>query len=87
MKTTLDIPDPLLRQVKARAALRGVSLRKFVAEALEEKVWPSDSRHSAHAEPPWMRGFGALADLHLETHQIEAQIAAEFEVLTEEDRS
>jgi hypothetical protein len=34
-----------------------------------------------------MRGFGALADLHLETHQIEAQIAAEFEVLTEEDRS
>jgi predicted DNA binding CopG/RHH family protein len=52
MKTTLDIPDPLLRQVKARAALRGVSLRKFVAEALEEKVCPSGSRHSAHAEPP-----------------------------------
>jgi hypothetical protein len=34
-----------------------------------------------------MRGFGALADLHLETSKIEALIAEEFKVLDEEDRA
>ena len=87
MKTTLDIPDPLFRQAKARAALRGVSLRQYVAEALEEKVTAQASGRSGSVEPPWMRGFGALADLHLETSKIEALIAEEFECLDEEDRS
>jgi len=87
MKTTLDIPDPLFRQAKARAALRGISLRQFVSEALEEKVTAPASGRAGWVEPPWMRGFGALADLHLETGKIEALIAEEFEVLDEEDRS
>ena len=87
MKTTLDIPDPLFRQAKARAALRGVSLRQFVSEALEEKVTALEAVRSGSVEPPWMRGFGALADLHLETSKIEALIAEEFEVLDEEDRA
>ena len=87
MKTTLDIPDPLFRQAKARAALRGVSLRQCVAEALEEKVRAPASGRSGSVDPPWMLGFGALADLHLETSKIEALIAEEFEVLDEEDRA
>ena len=87
MKTTLDIPDPLFRQAKARAALRGVSLRQFVSEALEEKITAPASGHVGSVEPPWMRGFGALADLHFETSKIEALIAEEFECLDEEDRS
>jgi len=87
MKTTLDIPDPLFRQAKARAALRGVSLRQFVSEALEEKITAPDSGRVGSVEPPWMRGFGALADLHFETSKIEALIAEEFECLDEEDRS
>ena len=87
MKTTLDIPDPLFRQAKALAALRGVSLRQYVAEALEEKVTAPASGRSGSVEPPWMRGVGALADLHLETSKIEALIAEEFEVLDEEDRA
>jgi len=87
MKTTLDILDPLFRQAKARAALRGVSLRQYVAEALEEKVTAPASGRCGSVEPPWMRGFGALADLHLETSKIEALIAEEFEVLDKEDRA
>jgi hypothetical protein len=87
MKTTLDIPDPLFRQAKARAALRGVSLRQYVAEALEEKFTAPASGRSGSVEPPWMRGFGALADLHLETSKIEALISEEFEVLDKEDRA
>ena|ERR1022692_1573991 len=34
MKTTLEIPDPLFRQVKARAAMQGVKLKDVVASAL-----------------------------------------------------
>ncbi len=87
MKTTLDIPDEIFRQAKARAALRGVSLRQFVTEALEEKVSPSPSARPGSDEPPWMRGFGALADLGEETRRIESFIAEAFECLDEEDRA
>ncbi len=38
MKTTLEIPDPLYRQIKATAALSGQSLREFFTEAVEEKL-------------------------------------------------
>ncbi len=86
MKTTLDIPDPIFRQAKARAALRGVSLRQFVSEALEEKVCGPASVRTGSVQPPWMRGFGALADLHQETREVNARIAEAFEVLGEEDR-
>lgn len=87
MKTTLDIPDDIFRQTKARAALRGVSLRQFVTEALEEKISASASTRPGSAEPPWMQGFGALADLKEETRLVEARIAEAFEQLDEEDRA
>jgi hypothetical protein len=87
MKTTLDIPDPIFRQAKARAALRGVSLRQFVTEAIEEKVTTPAAGRSGLVEPPWMRGFGALADLRQETLKVDARIAEAFEVLDYEDRS
>ena len=35
MRTTLDLPDPLFRELKARSALRGVLLKDFVAEILQ----------------------------------------------------
>lgn len=38
MKTTFDLPDPLLRKAKALAAQQGRPLRDLVAEALGEKV-------------------------------------------------
>jgi hypothetical protein len=34
MKTTLDIPDELFRQAKAKAALRGAKLKDLVADGL-----------------------------------------------------
>jgi hypothetical protein len=40
MRTTIDLPDALLRQVKARAALDGLKLKdlitRYVAEGLEQ---------------------------------------------------
>ncbi len=86
MKTTLDIPDSIFRQAKARAALRGISLRQFVTEAIEQKVASAGLARPGSPEPPWMRGFGALADLKDETRWIEGQIIEAFETIDEEDR-
>lgn len=38
MKTTVELPDELFREVKALAAKRGEPLKDFLREALEEKV-------------------------------------------------
>lgn len=42
MRTTLDLPDPLMRELKARAALEGVKLKDYftniVQAALERPV-------------------------------------------------
>ena len=35
MKTTLDLPDPLMRRVKIRAASEGRKLTELIAELLE----------------------------------------------------
>lgn len=32
MRTTLDLPDPLMREIKARAALEGVKLKDYFAK-------------------------------------------------------
>ena len=43
MKTTFDLPDPLVRQAKALAARQGRPLRDFVAEAIDEKLLQTTS--------------------------------------------
>lgn len=35
MKTTLDLPDPIMRRVKIRAASQGRKLKELIAELLE----------------------------------------------------
>lgn len=35
VRTTLDLPDPLLRQLKAQAALEGTTLKRLIREAIE----------------------------------------------------
>jgi hypothetical protein len=39
VRTTIDIPDDLLRQAKARAAIRGMKLKDYVAEALRMTLY------------------------------------------------
>lgn len=38
MRTTIELPDDLMRRVKAAAALRGMKLKEFVADLLEAGV-------------------------------------------------
>lgn len=81
MKTTLEMPDAVLRKAKAKAAERGIPLRQFVTEAVEEKL--ALSKESV--EKPWMRCFGELRHLHKETMKINKIIEEEFEQIEPED--
>ena len=38
MRTTVDLPDPLFRQVKSVAALRGSTLKEFIKDALQQAI-------------------------------------------------
>ena len=60
MKTTIEIPDPLFRRAKSRAAERGQTLKQLVTDALREKL-ANDSGPGSSAKPAWMRGFGELS--------------------------
>jgi hypothetical protein len=85
VKTTLEIPDPVFRRAKAKAAERGQALREYVTEALQEKLAGRRPRRGAGA-PPWMKGFGRLRSLRRETARIQRVIDKEFEVIEPEDR-
>ncbi len=80
MKTTLEIPDPILRKAKVRAAQRGIPLRQFVTEAVQEKLV------GRPAGKPWMKAAGKLRHLHDETVRIQRIIDDEFERIEPEDR-
>jgi hypothetical protein len=85
MKTTLELPDPIFRKVKATAAERGQSLKDFVTEALRDKLALGTARPQA-GEPAWMEGFGKLKRLHKETVRVQSVIDDEFETIEPEDR-
>ena len=87
MKTTLELPDSAFRQAKAIAATRGITLKQFFTEALEEKLRSHESGQSAEVKKgkPWMAGFGSLQNLAKENRKILAVIEDEFETLEPED--
>lgn len=84
MKTTLELPDPLFRKVKATAAERGQSLKDFVTEALRDKL-ALETGLARAAGPEWMQGFGKLKHLHKETVRVQSVVDEEFEVIEPED--
>jgi hypothetical protein len=79
-KTTMEMPAALLRRAKSKAAERGIPLRQFVTEAVEEKL----KNRSAADEKPWMKYIGQLKDLHKETAQIDQAIEEAFEQIEPE---
>lgn len=56
MKTTLEIPEPVMRRAKARAAATGQTLTRLVTQALTEKL----AKPAAHSRKPWMRFAGVF---------------------------
>ena len=81
MKTTLEIPDPLFRKAKAKAAERGIPLRQFVTEAVEAKL----SGAGTTGDRPWMRIVGGLKHLRRETSRVNRLIEEEFERVEPEE--
>jgi hypothetical protein len=81
MKTTIEIADPVFRQIKARAALKGKSLRSFLLEAIREKL-----EAEAGVRRPatgWRAVFGRGPKRSLA--QLEAAIDREFSKIRPED--
>lgn len=55
MKTTLEVPDDLFREAKAKAALEGIRLKDMVARALEREVRGEGSARPPAPEPSLVR--------------------------------
>ncbi|HEY1656909.1 MAG TPA: hypothetical protein VGG14_01075 [Candidatus Sulfotelmatobacter sp.] len=73
MKTTLEIPDFLFRRAKSVAAERGIPLRQFVTEAVQDKLKITSQ------EKPWMKHLGKLKHLRRESREVEKRIEEAFE--------
>ena len=78
MKTTVELPDHLLRDAKATAAARGQTLRAFVGDAIADRV---RLLRDGNDEKPWMRHLGSLLDHAEELDGIERLIEEEFETV------
>ena len=69
MKTTLDLPDELMRQVKIRAAQEQKKLKDTIAELLRRGMAASSASVTKLPKPVKLRG-GPIT-----TEEIEAAIA------------
>ena len=52
MRTTIDLPDELIREAKAIAARRGTALKTFVRAALEEEVRKTERKAGRRVKFP-----------------------------------
>ena len=78
MKTTLEIPDFLVLRAKSVAAERGIPLRQFVTEAVQEKLKVTSQ------EKPWMKHLGKLKHLRKESREVEKRVEEAFEQIERE---
>ena len=60
MRTTIDLPDPLFKEAKATAALRGQSLKQIVVKALQHELRHGRS-NAATTNSSQKKAFPALA--------------------------
>lgn len=51
MRTTIELPDDLLRQAKSSAALAGVSLKQFFLDAIRLKLDQSQPQRTRRTPP------------------------------------
>jgi hypothetical protein len=51
MRTTIDLPDPLFKEAKSAAALRGQSLKEIVVTALRRELRNGRARPADRLRP------------------------------------
>lgn len=91
MKTTLDLPDDLMRELKIRAASQGRKLKDVTAETLRNGLLP-DFLRQAHPKPvistdPELghRVVKGSGDAPVSTMSIEEILTLEQDTLHQED--
>lgn len=65
MRTTIDIPDEILKKAKIKAVEDGISLKDFFLNALEKQL---GEKRKPLAEAPWkkLKGKGSAESLNPE---------------------
>ncbi|WP_129668324.1 hypothetical protein [Phytoactinopolyspora endophytica] len=77
MRTTVDLPDDLIRAAKARAAERGESLKELFTRVLSREVrTPASQREGGSVSLPLVGGAGGPS-VDVTNADIEAALAAE----------
>lgn len=74
MKTTVELPDELLRRAKSVAAARGQTLRRFLTEAMTEKLAARGGKRNS--DSGWRAVFGKAPAG--EIRRVDSRIAREF---------
>ncbi len=62
MKATIDIPDDLYRQVKAEAALRGLTVREVTTRLYRRWLREGGSDEPRETPTAWLRSWLDAAD-------------------------
>ena len=84
MKTTLEIPDALYREVKVTAARTGKTVTAIVQSALKRELTANTNETDAQTEKPWTKWAGCLSEIPKEEHKkIRLRIEDAFSVLEE----
>lgn len=63
MRTTIDLPDPLFKQAKQLAERRGLTLRRFVEDALRRYIGEEKKRPPFKLQDASFRGDGLRSGL------------------------
>lgn len=84
VRTTIELPDFLFREVKSTAAKQGVRLKDYISEALRDKL----AKPPLPVEKPWMEFFGIAAkdpEILAELHQIDKIVEENFGQIEKEE--
>ena len=62
MKTTIDIPDDIYRQIKAEAALRGLTIRELTTRLYRRWLREGEDVKTREAPTAWLHSWLDAAD-------------------------
>lgn len=65
MRTTIDIDDPILKEVKKLQQIEGKSLGRLISDLLAQALQVRQAAPKTPESPRWLsRAMGARVDLH-----------------------
>lgn len=82
MKTTIEIEDAIFRQVKARAALKGKTMRGYINEAIMEKL-KQEAESQKEKPKGWKAVFGKGPKEAIK--ELQAVLDEEFSMIVPKD--